>query len=205
MTAPRFLRLAILTALFALTACEILSPARYEKTGAAPAAAVVPAGEYRLGTGDVLSIRVYDWRAGTSAVPGDEDLRLDRIRLDESGVVSMPFGEFKAKGQTVRELETAITESLRGRFLRQPRVWINIDEYRPFFVDGQVGRPGSYPYQPGLTVRKAVTIAGGLRERASIQKIFLVREQDPSSRRVRVDINTPVAPGDSIVVEESLF
>jgi protein involved in polysaccharide export with SLBB domain len=152
--------------------------------------------EYRLGTGDVISIRVYG---------GEEDLRLERIRLDHSGVVSMPFGQFGALGRTTHEVEAAIMQSVQGRLLRNPRVWVNIDEYRPFFVEGQVGRPGAYPYQPGLNVRKAVTIAGGLKERASLRKIYVFRERDGGTVRLKVDLNSPVAPGDTVIVEESFF
>lgn len=157
---------------------------------------VAPVQEYRLGTGDVVSVRVYG---------GEEDIRLERIRLDDSGGLVLPFGDFRVHGRTTREVETAITDSVRGRVLRNPRVSVNIDEYRPFFVDGQVGRPGAYPYQPGLTVRKAVTIAGGFRERASLEKIFLLREPDNTNTPVKVDLNAPVGPGDTIIVQESFF
>jgi polysaccharide export outer membrane protein len=152
--------------------------------------------EYRLGTGDVISIRIYG---------GEEEIRLERIRLDHSGAVSLPFGQFQALGRTTQEVEGAITQNVQGRLLRNPRVWVNIDEYRPFFVEGQVGRPGAYPYQPGLNVRKAVTIAGGLKERASLKKIYVFRERDGGSNRVRVDLNARVAPGDTVIVEESFF
>jgi polysaccharide biosynthesis/export protein VpsN len=152
--------------------------------------------EYRLGAGDVISIRVYG---------GEEEMRLERIRLDHSGSVMLPFGQFRTAGRTTQEVEAAITENVKGRLLRNPRVWVNIDEYRPFFVEGQVGRPGAYPYQPGLNVRKAVTIAGGLRERASLRKIFIVRERDGVPLRQNVDLNAQVSPGDTISVEESFF
>jgi polysaccharide biosynthesis/export protein VpsN len=152
--------------------------------------------DYRLGPGDVISIRVYG---------GEEDLRLERIRLDHSGMVSMPFGQFNALGRTTQEVEAAIMQSVQGRLLRNPRIWVNIDEYRPFFVEGQVGRPGAYPYQPGLNVRKAVTIAGGLKERASLRKIYVFRERDGATVRLKVDLNSPVAPGDTVIVEESFF
>ena len=166
-----------------------------------PAAADAPAPprsgeEYRLGAGDVISVRVYG---------GEEDIRLERIRLDHSGAVILPFGQFRAAGRTTQEVEAAITESVKGRLLRNPRVWVNIDEYRPFFVEGQVGRPGAYPYQPGLNVRKAVTIAGGLKERASLRKIFIVRERDGVTSRHNVDLNAQVGPGDTVTVEESFF
>jgi protein involved in polysaccharide export with SLBB domain len=94
---------------------------------------------------------------------------------------------------------------LRGRYLVNPRVLVTIDEYRPFFINGQVAKEGSYPYVPGLTIRKAATIAGGFKERASLKKIFVVRDGDSTNTAVRVDINAPVYPGDVITVEESFF
>jgi polysaccharide export outer membrane protein len=192
MTIARIIAVQLLLLVF-LTGCESL-PARPRP--ASVASPDVGTQEYRLGTGDVVSVRVYG---------GDEDLRLDRVRLDAAGTLILPFGDYKAHGRTTREVESAITESIRGRLLRNPRVSVTIDEYRPFFVDGQVGRPGAYPYQPGLTVRKAITIAGGLRERASLRKIFLLRENDRSNTPTNVDLNTPVGPGDTIDVEESMF
>jgi polysaccharide export outer membrane protein len=193
MTISRMIAVQLLI-LLSLTGCEAFSPSRPRSTAAAPAD--VTAQEYRLGTGDIVSVRVYG---------GDEDLRLERVRLDADGTLILPFGDYKAHGRTTREVETAITESIRGRLLRNPRVSVTIDEYRPFFVDGAVGRPGAYPYQPGLNVRRAITIAGGLRERASLQKIFVLRENDRTNTPVNVDLNTPVGPGDTIDVAESLF
>jgi protein involved in polysaccharide export with SLBB domain len=163
------------------------------------------ADEYRLGAGDIVTVRVYDWRMNDARTAADDDLRLDKIRLDSSGTISLPFGAFTAVGKTPREVEGAIAENLRGRVLRNPRVSVTIDEYRPFYVEGQVGRPGAYPYQPGLNVRKAVTIGGGFRERAAFDKIFLVREADRTNTRYRVNLNSPVRPGDTVTVEESLF
>jgi polysaccharide biosynthesis/export protein VpsN len=152
--------------------------------------------KYRLSTGDVISITVL----------GEEDLKRDKIRLTDAGTISYPvLGEIAVRGKTIGELETMITEGLRGRYLVNPRVSVTIDEYRPFFINGQVGRIGSYPYQPGLTVRKAVTIAGGFTERASENKIFVVRDRDPAHVSVKVDLNTPIYPGDIVTVGESFF
>lgn len=152
--------------------------------------------EYRLGVGDVISIRVYG---------GEEDVTFGRIRLNDRGALTLPFGDFTAFGKTIRELETAITANLKGQYLLKPRVWVNIEDYRPYFMQGQVGRPGGYSYQPGLTVLRAVTIAGGFRERASQKNIFVVRENDKTNKPTRVDLNSGVRPGDTIIVEESFF
>jgi polysaccharide export outer membrane protein len=152
--------------------------------------------DYKLGVGDVISIRVYG---------GEEDLTFSRIRLNDKGALTLPFGDFTAFGRTTRELESDITANLKGQYLLKPRVWVNIEDYRPFFMQGQVGRPGAYPYQPNLTVLRAITIAGGFRERASQEKIFIIRENDKSNTQLKVNMNSVVRPGDTIIVEESLF
>lgn len=182
--------LVSLVALFCLSGCF-----------GRPAVSVAPdpvgaSEEYKLGVGDVISVRVFG---------GDEDLRFDRVRLNDRGTLTFPFGDFTAFGRTTRELESVITAELKGQFLLKPRVWVNIEEYRPFYMQGEITRPGAYPYQPGLTVRKAITIAGGFRERAAREKIFVVREQDKSNTPVKVDLNSAVRPGDTITVEESFF
>lgn len=71
------------------------------------------------------------------------------------------------EGKTLEEVKTTIHDGLLDGYLINPNVSVSILEYRPFFVNGQVMKPGSYPYHPGLTVNKAITIAGGFTERAS--------------------------------------
>ena len=151
---------------------------------------------YQLGSGDVISITVF----------GEEDLKLQKMRLTDAGTISYPvLGELKILGLTVGELEKVITDGLKGRYLVNPKVSVSVDEYRPFFINGQVERGGGYPFQPGLTVRKAVTLAGGFKERASKEKIFIIRDKERNAKPVKVDLDTPVHPGDIITVEESFF
>jgi len=151
---------------------------------------------YRLNSGDVISIRVF----------GEDDFSREKIRLTDAGTVSLPvLGEIPMLGHTVGEIEQMLTERLKGRYLVNPRVSVWIDEYRSFFVNGMVEKPGAYPFQPGLNVRKAISIAGGLKERASVNKIFIVRDKDAAHPPTKVDLNAEVAPGDTITVEESFF
>jgi polysaccharide export outer membrane protein len=151
---------------------------------------------YQLGSGDVISIFVF----------GEEDLKRERIRLTDAGTISYPvLGELKVLGRTVGELEKIITDGLRGRYLINPRVSVSVDQYRPYFIHGQVYNGREYPYQPGLTVRKAVSIAGGFKERASKEKIFIIRDSEKNAKPVKVELDTPVMPGDIITVEESFF
>ncbi|MES2300356.1 MAG: polysaccharide biosynthesis/export family protein [Pseudomonadota bacterium] len=180
------------------------APAWCQAQGAAaPAAAPAPApapnlaySSYRLGAGDVINIRVF----------GEDDLSKEKIRLTDAGTISYPvLGELRVLGLTVGELERIITDGLRGRYLVNPRVSVQVDEYRPFYINGMVEKPGGYPYQPGLTVRKAASLAGGFKERASMNKIFVIREHDAANKQEKVDMNSPLNPGDILTVEESFF
>ena len=122
---------------------------------------------YKLAAGDVISIRVF----------GEDDLSREKIRLSDAGTIPYPaLGELKALGLTIGELERTITQGLKAGYLVNPRVSVQIDEYRPFFINGMVERPGSYPFQPGLTVLKASSLAGGFKERASFGKISIIRK-----------------------------
>lgn len=151
---------------------------------------------YKLSAGDVISIRVL----------GEDDLNREKIRLTDAGTVSYPaLGEIRVLNMTIGDLEKIITDGLRGRFLVNPKVSVQIDEYRPFYINGMVEKPGGYPFQPGLTVRKAASLAGGFKERASVNKVFIIRESDPSQRSQASHLNSPVYPGDIVTVEESFF
>jgi len=151
---------------------------------------------YRLRSGDVISIQVL----------GEDDLKRDRIRLSDAATISYPIlGEIALFGKTVAELEALIRDGLKGRYLVNPQVTVTINEYRNFFINGQVEKTGSYQYVPGLTVIKAISLAGGFKERASKEKIFIIREDDKTQTRQRVDQNAVVLPGDIITVEESFF
>jgi polysaccharide export outer membrane protein len=151
---------------------------------------------YRLGAGDVISIHVL----------GEDDLKREHVKLSDAGTLSFPvLGEITVKGMTVGGLEEFITNGLKGRYLLNPQVTVSIDEYRNFYVNGMVEKPGGYPYSPGLTVRKAISIAGGFRERAARDKISVIHDDDPKQTPHKVDLNASLLPGDILTVEESFF
>lgn len=151
---------------------------------------------YKLGAGDLITIQVL----------GEDDLKREKLRLSDAGTITFPIlGEIRVKGLTVGGLRDYITNGLKGRYLLNPQVTVTIEEYRKFFVNGMVEKPGGYPYSPGLTVRKAISIAGGFKERASREKLNVIREDDKTATPRRVDLNAVMYPGDILTVEESFF
>lgn len=151
--------------------------------------------DYRLGSGDLLSIQVF----------GEEDLSLE-VRLSDAGSISYPFlGELKVAGKSITQLGEMIRARLAGDYLVNPNVNVSVLEYREFFINGEVKKPGGYPYQPGLTLQKAVALAGGFTERASRSKIYLVPDGKENRSADPVGLNSKVSPGDIITIEESFF
>jgi len=149
---------------------------------------------YRLSAGDKVRIAVF----------GEEDLTVT-AQVSARGTMSYPLlGELKVTGLTPGELEQLVATRLRGPYLVDPRVTVSIEAYREFFVMGQVNRPGSFPYLPGLTVRKAISVAGGFTERASRTKVFVVSEGAPKQER-KVGQDDAIGPGDTVIVKESFF
>lgn len=159
------------------------------------APAVPDLSAYRLGIGDKVRIDVF----------GEPDLSLETT-VDPTGRISYPLlGSLNAMRSTARELQDTITQGLAGGFLINPDVRVTVVQYRAFYVTGQVQRAGAYPYVVGLNVEKALALAGGLTNLASTRRIYLLHEDQPSDRRSRVGLDALVLPGDTLMVEESLF
>jgi len=150
---------------------------------------------YKLGAGDHIIIQVFD----------EAELSMD-FHLNHSGILNYPFlGELKVAGLSVLELEKLITGGLTGKYLIDPDVTVSIEEYRSFFINGEVKKPGGFPYQPSLTVEKAVSLAGGFTERASRKSFTVLRADDPTKTISKISANEPVYPGDVITVKRSFF
>ncbi len=150
---------------------------------------------YRLGVGDVVGVVVY----------GEEDLSIE-VPVSDGGTISYPFlGELEVVRLTAGELENKIAKGLRGPYLVDPKVNVTILEYRQFFIYGEVNKPGGYPYQPGLTLRRAIALTGGFTERASSRRIFVVHEDNSGQKPLRMELGAPVKPGDVLTVKESFF
>lgn len=151
--------------------------------------------DYLLGSGDQLSIHVFE----------EEDLSLE-LRLSDAGTIAYPFlGEIKAKNLRVGELSELIRAELADGYLVNPIVSVTVLEYRQFYINGQVEKPGGYPYLPGLTVQKAAALAGGFTERASKEKMFVIRDEGELEEPIRSKLTSPVQPGDVVIIEESFF
>ncbi len=150
---------------------------------------------YTLGAGDRVSITVF----------GEDDLSVEAL-LNDAGSFSYPFlGELNAKGLTVSQLESEIIGGLKGPYLVDPKVSVTILEYRRFFVRGEVKKPGGFPYEPGMTLQKAVSLAEGFTDRASRSKFYIVSDNANDDERRLAKLNTLIRPGDIITIEESFF
>ena len=150
---------------------------------------------YKLGPGDQLRITVFR----------HEDLS-GEFELDGEGDLALPLvGEISANGRTARQLENAIETELKEQgYLVNPQVSIEVLNYRPFYIIGEVNNPGSYPYVNGMTVINAVALAGGYTYRADQGDITLTRGGAKGETR-EVGPEAQVLPGDIIEVPERFF
>lgn len=147
---------------------------------------------YPLGPGDKVKIKVF----------GDQSLSGD-YQLDGQGAFTMPLvGTVKAAGLTSNQLETQIEKNL-SEYMRSPDVSLEILSYRPFYIVGEIRKPGSYPYVDGMTVINAVAIAGGFTYRAR-EESFYIQTKD-EQKQVPAGKSTRVMPGDVIIVRERYF
>jgi polysaccharide export outer membrane protein len=150
---------------------------------------------YHLDAGDRLRVVVY----------GQEGLT-NTYAIDAAGSITMPLiGPVPARGRTPAGLAAEISAKLRGGFIRDPSVAVEIDAYRPFFILGEVAAPGQYPYVPNMTVESAVAIAGGFAPRARRDSVTLTHTDESGTGRFVVPPGTPLSPGDTVLVGERWF
>lgn len=149
---------------------------------------------YTLDSGDRLRVVVFR----------HEDLS-GEFEVDGSGSFAMPLiGEVDAAGLSTRQLEQRIAERLRDGYLVDPQISIEVLNYRPFFILGEVNRPGQYPYASGMSVINAVALAGGFTFRAR-ENAIAVQRGGSGAPQVVVTPDTPILPGDIIRVPERFF
>lgn len=151
--------------------------------------------QYSLGAGDLILITVF----------GQEDLTVE-TRLSNVGTIRYPFlGDIKLIGRSVSQVEELIDEGLRGDYLVNPSVSVTVVEYRPFFIDGEVKKPGGYPYQPGLSFDRAVALAGGYTERADKSQVDIRRIVNGREEELELNTGDTVLPGDIITIPSRFF
>ena len=150
---------------------------------------------YRLGAGDRVRVTVFE-----------QDSLTNTYSVNSAGYIAFPLvGSVPARGRSVQELEGALAAKLREGFLRDPDVSVEVDQYRPVFVMGEVGAAGQYSYVPGLTVQKAVAMAGGFTPRANQGTVDITRDINGKVMTGRVVTSDPLMPGDTVYVRERLF
>lgn len=176
-------------------------------TGTAPTATSMPtvpaietaapanATAYLLGSGDELRVIVY----------GEEDLS-GEFRIGGEGAVSLPLiGSVGAAGLSIREFESQIAIALQDGYLLDPRVSVEVLNFRPFYIIGEVENGGEYPYTHGMSVLNAVAVAGGYTYRANRRRVFITRAAGVEEIEVTANRVESVRPGDIIRVPERFF
>lgn len=161
----------------------------------AEAAALSAPSEYRLGPGDKLRVIVFD----EAELTGD-------FSVSGAGIASLPLiGDVPAAGRSVEQFRLEVEAAYRKGYLKDPRVAVEILNYRPFYILGEVNRPGEYPCIHDLTVMKAVATAQGFTYRANARIVFIKHAHEKTEHKERLTPDTPVEPGDTIRVAERFF
>jgi polysaccharide export outer membrane protein len=160
---------------------------------ASASAAYAPS--YTLDAGDKLRIVVFG-----------QDGISNSYLVDAGGNVNLPLiGSVPARGTTPQQLSKLIAERLKQGYVREPHVSVEVEAYRPFFILGEVTNPGQYAYVASMTAETAIAIAGGFSPRAAKSKIELTRNAGGQQIHGEVPLNTPLRPGDTVVVKERWF
>jgi protein involved in polysaccharide export with SLBB domain len=150
---------------------------------------------YTLGNGDQLRITIF----------GQPDLS-GQFEVDGTGSISMPLiGQVEALGLTTPQLENRIVEMLEGDYVLNPRVSAEVINYRPYYILGEVNRPGEYPYTSGLTVVNAVAAAGGWTYRAKKNIVYIKSVDSHEEQAIELTTSTMVQPGDTIRIKDRVF
>lgn len=182
--------MAAVLAAAALSACQSATAPPLE-----PTVALADAGEYRLGPGDSVRVIVF----------GQEQLS-GEFSVDGSGQIALPLiGGVAAKGLSSRQVEERIAQRLSEGYVRDPKVSVEVLTFRPFYIIGEINKPGQYPYASGMSAVTAVAMAGGYTYRAREDYVLITRTIDGEKQERRAPPNTPVLPDDVIRVPERLF
>jgi len=150
---------------------------------------------YLLGPGDRLKVTVFDHPRESG-----------EFVVDGLGVINYPLlGRIRVQGSTIGQLTDYLRTSLDKKYIVDPRISVEIVNYRSFYIYGEVNRAGSYPYVIGLTVRRAIAIAGGFTRRARRAPVTLIREAAKGVDKLDLQLDDHVLPGDILEIERRLF
>ena len=150
---------------------------------------------YRLGTDDKLRVIVF----GETSLSGE-------FVISDTGDIAFPLiGNLKAAGLTVAQFQEALRSKLADGYLRDPRVSAEVENYRPFYILGEVQKPGEYPFTSGLTVLNAVATAGGFTYRANTKTVTIRHAGAAKESPIRLTATSEVGPGDTILIKERFF
>lgn len=154
--------------------------------------------DYRLGTGDKVRLIVF----GEPSLSGE-------FVVSPSGVISAPLiGDIMASNLTVSALQNVVRTKLADGYLVDPRVSAEVLTYRPFYILGEVNKPGEYSFSSGLTIQKAIATAQGFTYRANTKRVFVKHGSDGQEQAYALDsaeATALVSPGDVIRVPERYF
>lgn len=194
----RWIALALVLAAapaIAQTTTSAATPAAMPNT-AATAAAPGSGGEtYKLGTGDKVRIIVY----------GEPDLGGEFV-IDSGGYLRFPLvGQIKASDMTAHEVEGEISAALKNGYVKDPHVNVEVETYRPFYIIGEVNKPGEYPYVTGLNAINAVALAGGYTYRADEDDVYIRHKGGTTEVELPANQSTQVMPGDIVRIAERFF
>lgn len=182
---------AVALVLFACMAAPVSAAAQPAK----PAVSSEGAYEYKLGAGDKLRIIVF----GETQLSGE-------FFVADSGTVSLPLiGEVAARGSTPTQFQNDVEAKLKDGYLKDPRVSVEVLNFRPYFILGEVNKPGQYPYLNQLTVFNAVATAEGFTYRADSRKVFIRHANEQNEHLEKMSTSLPVLPGDTIRVPQRIF
>jgi protein involved in polysaccharide export with SLBB domain len=152
-------------------------------------------GSLRLQAGEKIRLTVY----GEASLSGD-------YQIDPSGYLSLPLaGTVQAAGLTQAELEQVLSKKFRSEYLRNPKVTVSIVEFRPFYILGEIEKPGSYPYTSGLNLLSAIAIAGGTTYRGSKSTVLIQHAGESGMREYPLASSVPILPGDIIRIPQRYF
>ncbi len=153
------------------------------------------ASPYLLDSGDRLRVTVFGQQNLSRIYP-----------VDASGFISMPLiGGVKVRGLTSFQLEERISSTLKQKYVKDPKVTVEVAISRPFFILGEVRNAGQFPYVAGMTAQTAIAIAGGFTPRAKKKDVQLSRLINGATHDRKVPLSTRIKPGDTITVQERFF